>query len=115
MEPITLTAGALVANVASNPATANMDGQGLTTSAVAGVVISHLIQPYMGMVPARLKPLVPVVAGIGSSVVACMGQGMGFKEALHYGLVTVVASLVNHRLAFAKPATTANANVNVNI
>ncbi len=105
MDPISLsaTAGALV--TAAGPALAGMDSQGLSTSVVAGVIISHVIQPYMGKIQnSALKPLVPVVTGIVSSVVACMAQGMGFKEALHYGLVTVVASLVNHRLAFAKPA-----------
>jgi hypothetical protein len=104
MDPISGTAGVVaLANVAA-PVVANMDGQALTTSAVAGVVISHVIQPYMDKVPAQLKPLVPVFAGIGTSVIACMSQGMGFKEAFHYGLVTAVASLVNHSLAFAKPA-----------
>lgn len=96
----------------AGPLIANMDGQGLTTSAVAGVIISHVIQPFMGRVPATFKPLVPVVAGIGSSVIACMSQGMGFKEALHYGLVTAVASLVNHSLAFAKPAPVTSLTLN---
>jgi hypothetical protein len=107
MEPISLTATAGALATAAAPAIASMDGQGLSTAAVAGVIMSHVIQPYMTNVKPVLKPLIPVVTGLGSSVIACMSQGMGFKEALHYGLVTIVASMINHRLAFAKPVVAA--------
>lgn len=107
MDPISLTATAGALATAAGPALAGMDSQGLSTSVVAGVIMSHVIQPYMTNVKPALKPLIPVVSGLGSAIITCMSQGMGFKEALHYGLVTVVASMINHRLAFAKPAPTA--------
>lgn len=97
---LTNTAGVLAAGAAAAP----VDGQGLTTSAVSGVIISHVLQPYMDKVPTILKPIIPVVASIVGSVSVCMGQGMGFKEALHYAVVTAASALINHSLAFAKPA-----------
>jgi len=102
MDPITATAK--VAAVAV-PLVAGLDGQALTTSAIAGLVLSHVLKPYMSLITApALKPLVPALTAIGGAVATCMSQGMGFKEALHYGVVTAGAAMLNHRLAFAKPA-----------
>ncbi len=98
---LTATAQALSA---LNQAVAGASAQPVsptTLTVVGGVIYSHVIQPHMAGMEAKLKPIVGLVGpGVAAAAVA-MSNGSDWKTAAGYGAVAAVAAAGNHWAFFS--------------
>lgn len=72
-----------------------------TLAVVGGVIYSHVIQPHMAGMEARLKPLVGVVGPGVVAAVTAMSNGSDWRTAAGYGAVASVAAAGNHWALFS--------------
>jgi hypothetical protein len=71
---------------------------------VLGFAIEHgLEHTVVNYVPAKLKPCLPWIAGLGAVTLAGLQQGLPLKAALWTGLMATVTATVKHDVA---PAST---------